>query len=73
MPNATERTTRATAMSMPMATPVYVKARMLMAGPTNRKVMAGPRPAPRFQMPANSGRMVHEHTARTKPPIAEAG
>jgi len=44
-----------------------------MAGPTNRKVIAGPSPAPRFQIPAKSGRMVQEQTAKMNPPNAAAG
>ena len=39
----------------------------VMPGPANRNVMAGPNPAPFFQMPANSGRMVQLHTSIMSP------
>ena len=38
-----------------------------MAGPEYKKAVAGPIPAPLTYIPANIGRTVHEHTARTVP------
>ena len=46
MPKDSASTMRAMAKSAPSATPVYDSARMLAAGAKNRKVMAGPSPAP---------------------------
>ncbi len=42
-------------------------ARMLMAGPAKRNVVAGPMPLPFLRMPANIGRMVQLQTARIVP------
>lgn len=42
-------------------------AAIFIAGPENKKVMAGPNPAPLFLIDANRGRMVQEHTARMDP------
>ena len=39
-------------------------------GPANKKVIAGPKPAPFFQTPAKSGSIVHEQTSRIKPLVA---
>ena len=39
----------------------------VMPGPANRKVIAGPNPAPFFHIPANSGRMVQLHTSMISP------
>ena len=39
----------------------------LIAGPAYRNVIAGPSPLPLFFIPANSGRIVQLHTARTIP------
>ena len=46
MPKVSDSTKRAIARSGPMMPPVYTSARMLAAGAKNRKVIAGPRPAP---------------------------
>ena len=46
MPKANERNKRAKARSGPITPPVYTRARMLAAGAKNRKVSAGPKPAP---------------------------
>ena len=46
---------------------------MLPAGAKNRNVIAGPMPAPLRWMPANSGTIVHEHTASSDPASAAAG
>ncbi len=73
MPNDSASTMRAMAKSAPRATPVYESARILPAGAKNRKVMAGPSPAPFLWMPANSGWMVHEQTASRLPAPAAAG
>jgi hypothetical protein len=73
MPNAIDKVMRAMAISIPIAAPVYAMARMFTAGPTNRNVIATPSPAPRFQMLAKRGSIVHEQTARIKPPIEAAG
>jgi len=42
-------------------------ARMFMAGPENKNVVAGPIPAPELYIPAKSGRTVQEQTARIDP------
>ncbi len=46
---------------------------MFPAGAKNRKVIAGPMPAPLRYTPANSGTMVQEHTASSEPAAAAAG
>jgi hypothetical protein len=71
MPNVIANTPLAAAMSHPTRLPVYVIASMLIAGPVKRNVIAGPRPAPFFQIPAKSGSIVHEQTA-IRSPAAEA-
>jgi hypothetical protein len=40
---------------------------MLIAGPEYKNAVAGPKPAPRRQIPAKRGRTVHEQTASTVP------
>ena len=42
-------------------------AAIFIAGPEKRKVIAGPKPAPLFLIPANKGRIVHEQTAKIEP------
>jgi len=58
---------RATPNSNPSTRAVSTTASTLIAGPEYRKAVAGPNPAPRIQMPPNSGSTVHEHTARIAP------
>ncbi|VVB68856.1 Uncharacterised protein [uncultured archaeon] len=64
----------ATALAMPRSRPstraVRTMASRLMAGPENKKAVAGPMPAPFFSMPANMGRMVQLQTARMVPEVA---
>jgi hypothetical protein len=40
---------------------------MLIAGPANKNVIAGPKPAPLFLIPANKGKIVQEQTANIAP------
>ena len=42
-------------------------AAIFMAGPENKKVTAGPRPAPLFLIDANKGSIVQEQTASIEP------
>ena len=42
-------------------------AKIFIAGPEYRNVIAGPKPAPLLWMPENSGRTVQEHTAKIEP------
>lgn len=59
------------ARAMPKGSPriraVSTIARMLTAGPEYRNAMAGPNPAPLFQIPAKIGSTVQEQTARMLP------
>ncbi|GAH93042.1 unnamed protein product, partial [marine sediment metagenome] len=57
------------AISHPIIVPVRVIASMLIDGPTKRNVIAGPRPAPLFLIPAKSGSIVQEQTAINRPLI----
>jgi len=51
----------------PSTAAVSTIASTLIAGPEYRNAVAGPNPAPIRQIPANSGRIVQEHTARIVP------
>jgi hypothetical protein len=46
--------------------PVQASVSTLPAGAKNRKAIAGPSPTPFFWMPANSGTIVHGHTASSE-------
>ena len=63
--------TAPTALAIPISNPrtlaVSTIASTFMAGPEYRNAIAGPKPAPRFQMPANNGNTVQEQTARMVP------
>jgi hypothetical protein len=58
---------RATPISKPSIRAVRIIASILIAGPEYKNAIAGPRPAPLLCMLENSGRIVHEHTARIVP------
>jgi len=66
-------TARAMPNSVPRMRAVRMMARTLMAGPEYRNAVAGPRPAPRLWMLANSGYTVQEQTARRVPDTAATG
>ena len=72
-PVSTAKTTAPIALANPNSQPkilaVSTMARTLMAGPEYRKAVAGPIPAPLEYIPANRGRTVQEHTAKTVPDI----
>ena len=63
--------TAPTALAIPRVTPrtraVSTIASTFIAGPEYRKAVAGPNPAPRFQMPAKRGSTVQEQTANMVP------
>ncbi len=66
-------TARARPMSYPSTCAVRTIARMFIAGPENRKAVAGPMPAPRLWILVNKGRMVQLQTARIVPERAATG
>ena len=68
--NTMESTSLMTAKSIPRIDAVRGVESRVIPGPANRNVMAGPKPAPFFQMPAKRGRMVHEHTSMMRPLVA---
>ena len=60
-------TARARPSSGPRIRAVSTMAKILMAGPEYKNAIAGPNPAPRFQIPAKRGSTVQEQTARMVP------
>ena len=73
IPTISDRPTAEITLAKPIENPKTLNVRKIaaifIAGPENKKVIAGPRPAPLFLIDANNGKIVQEQTASIEPDI----